>query len=322
MYASLLDLHKGKYQFVHLAGLYLPAKFSKIVSYLLVFELFFVLTTYIILAPTFFSVLFTSKDILILLLSWFVFTLGVFFNIKFLGVMEFAGTISILIIVAALFIVSVLYYIPQNKTDFDFSAIALLLPFGPLLFSLSGRPAISSIVEIHNKASAFKKQEFSLRKSIFWGTLIPAILYFVFVFSVLRINPSVTPTVFDSLYSLPNFFVLMLGVLGLVAIFTSYVMIGVEIKKIFISDFKIKKTLSLLIVALVPPLLYLVGFQNFIFVLAFTGGIFLAVEAICVLRMWQKAFPNHPLKKYSHLLYIIFFLSITYELLDLFGIIK
>jgi hypothetical protein len=185
----------------------------------------------------------------------------------------------------------------------------LFLPLGPILFSFSGRPALHKLMEI------FKlKENFSLNKVIFLGTFIPFLIYLLFIISVLKINPNVSPEVLNSLNFLPKNLIFLLVILGLVTLWTSYFMIGVNVKEILILDLKFKKILAYLLVLFLPLILYFSGFNNFLKVISFVGGIFLGLEGLIIIRLWQKVYLQ---KNYvyflSYLFYLIFLIAIFYE---------
>src|SRR5690606_13369725 len=81
-----------------------------------------------------------------------------------------------------------------------------------------------------------------------------------------------------------------IGVLGLLTLLSSYLAIGENIRKTLIGDMGLQKFLAGAFVVLVPIFLYLVGLQNFIVLVAITGGFLTAFEWIGTAAMWKKSY--------------------------------
>ncbi len=313
MYAKIIETKNGEHNFFFFAKNYLPSSFSKIASFIILLELFFVLTIYLILAPTFANVVFQKNGIEALLIFWFLGSIFIFARLSFINWAEFLGTLSIIFIVGIVFFSTNApsFQIPVFK---KINLSVLFLPFGPLLFSLAGRPAISKVVEEYKKIKAAGRN-ISLNKIIFWGTFTPAVVYFLFALSILRINPNISPETLNSLSFLSPTVVVLLGILGLITLWTSYFIIGINIKDILQIDLKRSAKFSSLVVLFAPLSLYFLGFKNFLSVIGLTGGIFLALEGIFIVMMWQKAFP----KKWTYftpILFFVFSIAIIYEILS------
>ena len=54
-------------------------------------------------------------------------------------------------------------------------------------------------------------------------------------------------------------------------------------------DFRISSSIATILTIAMPLLLYLFGFQNFIQLVSFVGGIFLAIEGLLIIAMWFSA---------------------------------
>ncbi len=78
---------------------------------------------------------------------------------------------------------------------------------------------------------------------------------------------------------------------GLLTTFTSFVALGLTLKKIFWYDLKIKENASWFITCFIPLGLFVGGFDDFVKVLALVGGILLAVDGIMISLMYQKVVP-------------------------------
>ncbi len=315
MYARVAERQPGEHQFFYLARRYLPHHISRFASVTILLELSLVLVVYLILAPTFSAIAFGWGGTVALLAFWAVSSVFIFMKLSWLGAAESLGAVSILAIVAIVFIVAA----GRPLVTPVFQAIdwpTLFLPFGPLLFSLAGRPAVSKVVEEHHKAKA-AGHGFSISKVIMWGTVIPAIVYLTFVVGILRLNPSVSPEALDSLGALSPGLASLLGLMGLLTLWSSYFIIGANVKDILHIDLHISKWLSGAAVLAVPLLFYAIGFQSFLGALGFVGGIFLALEGIFVVAMWRRAFPASRWRWLSWPLFAVFAAAIVYEIATL-----
>jgi tyrosine-specific transport protein len=318
MYGRLLQAQPGEHQFFYLAKKYLPEKLSGFASFAILGELVFVLTVYLILAPTFFEAIFGfSKNIMFLglVLFWLAGSIFTFMKLKWLSWAELLGVMSVIGIVAVI-VISSLNFSLQTPSFKRIDWPAFFLPFGPLLFSMSGRPALHKVIEEYRKAKK-EGRDFSLGGVIFVGTLVPAVIYFLFVVGVLRLNPSITPAVLDGLRFLTPVIYTSLSVLGIITLWTSYSMIGVNVRDILRLDLKCPRWASVCLTIFPPLLLFFLGFRNFLPMLTFTGSIFLGLEGIFVVAMWRKAFPESGWRRISPLLYVVFFTAIGFEIFKL-----
>jgi amino acid permease len=313
MYARVLELNPGRHQFFYLAHHYLPSFWGGLASFIILAELLLVLAVYLTLAPIFIQLVLPINSLNALLIFWLLGSAFIFMRLSLLGLAEAAGTIGILAIIFLIFFAggNNVLAVPKFR---PIDVGLFFLPFGPLLFSLAGRPAIHKVVEEH-RVAALSRQGFSLGRAIFWGTAIPAMIYFLFVLAVLRLNPYVSPDTISSLGFLSPELLGILGVLGFITLWTSYFMIGANIKDILRIDLKWAPTPAALFVLVVPLGLYFGGLNNFLAVVSLTGSIFLALEAIFVIAMWRRAFPNNPWRNIVLVFCLVFLTAMAYEIL-------
>jgi hypothetical protein len=104
----------------------------------------------------------------------------------------------------------------------------------------------------------------------------------------------------------------MLFFFGFITTFTSFVITGLSLKKIFAYDLKINKTLSWAIVSIVPMWLFLSGLRDFMMIFSLIGGVFLAIDGILIILMYQKIRPDRKALAWPLLLILIG--GIIYEL--------
>lgn len=188
--------------------------------------------------------------------------------------------------------------------------VDFFLPYGPILFSLWG---LSLIPEIEEMLGRDKKM---LKKVIIAGISIPALVYLAFIVLTLGISgASTSPEAISGLgVSLGTNILGVAFFAGVLATFTSFITVGLTLKKVFWYDLKLPKLISWLAVCLPPLILFLWGVNNFIRIIGFVGSITGAISGILILLMYQKIKKT----KYGFLNYfliLIFAAGIIYEVI-------
>lgn len=172
---------------------------------------------------------------------------------------------------------------PENFLTVDIKN--LFFPYGIILFSIAGVTIIPETREIlGNKAK-------SLKSVIIVGSLIPIITSLVFIYLILGVTG--VNTTEDALTGLLNVLgekTLLAGFLfGIITTFTSYLTIGLTLKKIFWYDLKFSHSKSWVLATFAPMLLYFLGVQSFIKIIAFSAALTALVEGSMVYMMYLKA---------------------------------
>jgi len=313
MYAEAVTSEPEGHDLAYLAKKYLGNTFGTIATLIIITELLIVLTIYIILSQSFFGIMFGMSGQYAALLFWILGTIFIFVDLKWL---EWISVVSVLMILAAVGIVfhaSIPHMLSAPLTK-STSWLLFLLPFGPLFFALNGRPAIARVVKVWRNATRERKP-FSLRSAVAVGTLLPALVYFVFVFAVLKLSPVPSGDAISGIAaSLPLWIMTMLGAFGFVAIWVPYFMIGAHIRDILREDIRLSRIMSAGLVILIPIGLFLSGVSQFVSAVSFVGGLFLALEGIFVVTIWRRAFPTSRYRVVSYPLYATFLLAILYQL--------
>lgn len=314
MYAELVKKHRGTHEFFFLANQYLPRPLVSVASFLILAELVFVLVAYLAISSSFLKLFLPFNDVKLTAIFWLAGSIFIFAPLKWLSRIELLGVLGIGAIIFLVFFAGgwggqTISFQPIGR----FGVPLLFLPFGPILFALSGRPAISRVIDLY-KESEKKGRLFSLKKAVFWGTMIPAVIYLFFVIAVLRLTPEATADTISGLRFIVPHLLSVLGVLGFFAIWTSYFMIGINIREIIQEDIKWPAGVGVFLAVFLPFLLYLFGLDSFLRVVSFTGGVLLSLEAIFIIVMWRKAFRYRVIRRFSILLYPVFFTAMSYEI--------
>ncbi len=130
-----------------------------------------------------------------------------------------------------------------------------------------------------------------VKKPIILGTLIPALIYLLFVLGIWGISGVVSEDSVSGLTGwIPQEILILVGIFGLISIWSSYIVVGLDIKNSLNYDLKLPNILAGLIVIILPLLLFFMGLQNFLTLVSMVGGIFIALEGIFIALMWLKSF--------------------------------
>ena len=214
------------------------------------------------------------------------FSLGaslIFFGIRAISKIEFWGLILFFFVLILMFFRGFPQIQIQNLFPAsDFSKF--FLPYGPILFSLWGATLIPEVEEM------LGKEKHLLKKVIAISILIPVLIYLFFIFLILGITGNQTTE--TALSGLKNFLgggmVSLAFFFGVLTTFTSFITLGLTLRKVFWYDLKIEKNLAWAITCFVPLFLFLIGIKSFIPVISFLGGVMLGVDGILILLMYQK----------------------------------
>lgn len=253
----------------------------------------------------------------VLLYTILYFILGAFFifwGIKAISKIEFWGLL--------LFFLSLFIILWRGFPSFEINHLAsrvidglngFFLPYGPILFALWGATMIPEIEEM----LGYDKKV--IKRVVAIASIIPAIFYLLFIVLVVLISGSSTSMeaivglrdVLGSKVTGIMFFV------GFLATFTSFITIGLTLKKVFWYDLKVPHYFSWVLTCSLPFLLYLAGFQDFIKVVGLVGGSMLAFEGVLILLMYKKV-KKEEARFFVYPLIFIFLIGIIYEIIYFF----
>lgn len=314
MYAEVILGTRGDHRFVGYTRIYLGEAIKLISVVTTLIGLLLTLAIYIILSVSFMKLIFpTVPAMAAAIIFWALGSMIIIFSLKKLAVLESIITPALIGIVLLLFIFGAnamkIISLPSVSNNLS----KLFFPYGIVLFSLSGRAAISSVIDYYRKN---KLDEKKIGKAIALGTMVPAAIYFIFAISVFWLSPNgVSPDGTSGLALIPPALLGLIGVLGFVAIWDSYFFLCLEAKDTFVYDFHLPSAVAVGLVLALPIALYFYGSQNLLGFMNVAGGIFLAIESVLVVLM-----RNH-LKKigtWGYFIIIVFIIGALYELAKLF----
>ncbi|MCX8015807.1 MAG: hypothetical protein N2692_00645 [Patescibacteria group bacterium] len=284
---------KEEHRFIGLAEIYLGPWAKKLVTLTTFISVGGCLLAYLILGGqfiyNFFNIIGQPIDLnLAVLLLWLFGSLGVILGIRFISFGEAIGAILILILIFGFFILGAphlnLASVPlMNFKDF-------FLPYGVLLFALSGGSAVPEIFNYFRKKS-LTPHEINFKKPIILGSIVPAFLYLIFALGILGIlgNGNIQWDVVPQLISKNPILGITTDLLGLLLIITSYFILAFNFKNALIFDLRINKKWAWFVPVILPLLLYQLGIHNFIKVIGFLGASILGIESLLNFLIHKKA---------------------------------
>jgi amino acid permease len=236
----------------------------------------------------------------------------VFKGIKMVASIELLLSALLLIIIFVLSWVAFPHINTQNLTGISWDSF--FLPYGVVLFSLSGSVIIPELKEMVGGKN-------NLKKVIISGVFISALIYLIFTFVVL--GSSGADTSKDAISGLaaslgPN--VIKLGfVFGVITCFTSFLTLALTFKKTLWHDFKLDKNISWVIACFLPFLLFSFGAKRFIGVIGFTGAVSLGLESFVLIILYKKFLKKKMGEKINLLYYLlatIFIIGAVFEIYE------
>ena len=292
MYADIMLRTLGEHRFVGYAERYLGPSFRLLTTAMAVVEMLFVLTIYLILSKSFSGLIVPGAGSeLLMIVFWLFGSAAIFLSLKRLAFSETVVTFGMLAIIAILFILGLPHLERFAALPLFGAPVAFLLPLPAILFALSGRVAIPSVVDYFKKrhVAGAKNAVAGLRRTIWIGTVLPALAYAIFIIGVIGLSPEVSSDAVSGLVGQVPLLVLgLIGILGWLSLWSSYLLVGLDVFNTVHLDLKVPNWIAGLSVISIPMALYLFGFDSFLVLVSIVGGIFLSLEGIFIIVMWLR----------------------------------
>ncbi len=251
----------------------------------------------------------------------FMFEAGaVWFGLRLIANLEFIFTLLLVTVIGLIIFKGYNFINPDNYQLINLKHI--FLPYGPVFFAVGGGAAIPEICRLLNN------EKRKIKSAIAWGTFIPALMMMIFAITIIGITGLNTTA--DALSGLKIIFsgsmITLALLVGLFAIFTSFIVIAQALKEVYIWDLKINRTLAWFLACLIPYLLFLLGWNNLIKVVGFTGAVTGGLSGIILIWLLFKVKVKPDIKspvknKLTRIkacfLSLLFILGLIYEIWNL-----
>jgi amino acid permease len=271
---------------------YLGGLGSSIMSFSVVLGTILSLIAFIILGGQFLKIFFNFCFPLIYVNS---FRLSILFAVVLLpllfkGIKNVAKAEFFSNILFGLIIILILFFSFPNidLNNFQlFDSSNVLLPYGVILFSLTGWCAVPEMVEVL-KSNEDKKK---LKKSIIISISSAIVIYFIFILAVVGVSGSTTTEeTFTGLLPHLDSKIILLGVIaGIITLADSFLILSINLKNTLIYDYNFSRFFSLLVSWFLPVFLFFCGMRHFIDVIGVAGTLIGAIEGIAIIVIFKKA---------------------------------
>ncbi len=196
------------------------------------------------------------------------------------------GQIDFILSVALVLFVGVLFLLAFPHADIarigPGDPGAWFFPYGIFLFAFAGASAIPDAADVfrHNNKKLF-------RKIVIGGTVIPLAIYLLFIYTVAGVSGTTTsPDAISGLLPYLGSGAVFLGALiGLCAVFRSYISMGADLRNIYRYDYGCDAFVSWLLVVVVPPMLYYLGMNDFLGAIGLAGGVAIGIDGITIVLL-------------------------------------
>ena len=304
MFADVILRTKGEHRFTGYAEIYLGNFAKWVIFFATVIGMILILSAYLILSISFINLIYPGWPILYKVLGFWIFgSAPILWRVKKLATAELISIYGIIAIILIIFSYG-LGNIGRILEAPILNLTYVFLPYGAILFALSGRVAIPAVVDYLRRSPGLmhKTKETdedskdasiglvnNAKQSIIIGTLAPAILYFIFILAIFGLSGTISQDSVSGLIGqLPQPLLLLLGLLGLISIWSTYIVIVYDVERSLEFDFKFPALLAGLVTIFAPLLLYLVSSQSFLGLVSLVGSIFIGLEGIFIVLMWRR----------------------------------
>ncbi len=298
-------------------GEYLGSNWKKFSLLVFSFGLIGALLAYLIVGGEFLNFLlspiFGGNATLYTSLFFLIGSIFIFRGIKNISGIELSLLIAFFVILGVFFMKALPFINFEYLQTIDLEY--LFFPYGVVFFSLGGLAILPEIKEM----LANYNQERELRKVIVSGILLATVSYLFFIFIILGSCGSLVSK--EAMYGFANILgdnIAGLGfIFGIITCFTSFLTLGLTLKKVFWYDLNIPKHISWFIACFLPFLFFLLGFREFIDIIGLTGAIALGIDGIFIVFIYREFLKRKKIKKINPLVYclpIFFILGIAFEI--------
>ncbi len=173
-------------------------------------------------------------------------------------------------------------------------ADGLLLPYGVILFALSG---LGVVPEISVVLGARRRR---LPHAITVGLFTVVMLYLLFSLSVVGVTGSATtPEAFDGLTAvLGGSFGAVSFLLGSLIVLSVFSMSSLQLRHSLQYDVRVPRTIAWVLASFPPVILYLLGVNMFISLIGFVGSVFAGLVGIIIILTYERMRRSPVCKEY------------------------
>jgi len=289
MFGEISLRTKDSHRLIGHAKIYLGSWAKTLITFSTIFGILGALLAYVIIGGEFMQAAlapFVSISLVIAsVIFWAILSFFIIQGIQIITKMEFFMNIALFVVIGIIFFFAVPHF--ESSNFISISIPNIFLPFGVMLFALTGWSAIPELVDFFKQ----KKDKRSLKGIIVFASVITILLSLAFAFIVVGVSGSNTTQ--DALIGLIPFLgakVVALGaLLGLIAVAASFLVLGNYLKNSLRYDLNLPFIVAAGIAIVVPLTLFLLGIREFISVIGIVGALIGAIEGIIIILIFWSA---------------------------------
>jgi|SRR3989344_136288 len=287
LYGEIVLRTSAPHQLVGYTNFYLGPVFKRIILFSILLGTYGALLAYIIIAGDFLNNILSSFFKLTPggYSTWF-FIIGSFFVLAGHRTVAWVEFFLMSLFIGVVIMVVILGVPHINIENFQYTDWkSWFLPYGVLLFAFAGMAAVPIQRDI------LSGQENKLKKSITIGVLVTGALYLAFALTILGISGAATsPDAINGLIEPLGGKIVFLGSLfGILAVSTSFIMLGSILLDTFSLDYGISRFKAWLMVVILPFVLFVGGLRSFVDVISLAGSLGIGIESIILIKTFIKA---------------------------------
>lgn len=316
-YVAVVEKTNKEYQLTGYVGRHLGISAKKFIGFFAVIGFYGSMLIYLIIGGDFLHIFLSGfTNISQFWCSAILFLIGsvaIYFGLRLVSRWDLIINLTLIGIVIILFVWAVGNVNFNNIQTIHFNKF--IASYGAIFYSLIGISAIPEVRRVFSKNNRSK-----YKKAVILGTIIPAIIYLVFVFAVVGLaGEETTP---DAIYVLGKYInknIIGWGSLfGFLMILSSFLSLGTALKQTYIYDFKISKTRAWGLTCFVPLILLLMGVSNFIIIIEILGAMIGAFEGTAIILMYNKLMrPKKGMKIVGSITILVLLSGFVYTLMSL-----
>jgi len=243
------------------------------------------LLAYLIVGGEFLANLIGGGHSFLYLYTFIFFALGAFLiwrDEKYIGPMELILLFVFFVIIVVLLAIGSLSIKFDNLLTFE--PKNFFVPYGVVIFSVWGASMIPEVKEI------LRGNLKQIRKVIIYSIAVCLLVYILFSLLVVGVTGEMTTkeAIIGLKGALGKNVIIMGFILGIIATFTSFITLGLTVKKIYLFDYHLPKFPAWFLACFVPVILFIIGLKDFINVISLTGAIMLGIEGILIFLIYLK----------------------------------
>ncbi|MEM4702902.1 MAG: aromatic amino acid transport family protein [Candidatus Pacearchaeota archaeon] len=274
---------KGFHQITGYASKYLGKPGKILMLFSMIFGIYTALVAYMLGEGEVLSFIFFGSQSYTLWFSLAFFSVMFFLVSKSLKALEEGESFGLIAVFTLIIIITLFFFPKLNTSNLAYISKPSMwfLPYGVTFFAFL---AFSALPEIKQE---LKNNEKLMKKAILIGSLIPILLYIIFVTTVVGFSGKATPEIATMVFGkLPC-------LLAVFTMFTAFFTLASAIRDMYRFDFNFKKTKAWLLACLVPLAVFIVislfKAATFIQILSLSGSISGGLAGILIVLMIKKA---------------------------------